>query len=324
MSIHIVPLTRKHLDDAAALVSSRYRAARETEPLLPPHLGETGVVRSKLKEVIGKVPGVAAVHGGRLAGFLTGFTIPLYGSVRSAYSPEWAHGAELEGCGKIYQEMYARLLPRWVEDNCRTHLITLMAHHREALDAWISMAFGKHFVDALRDFSPPDDDPGGLDFRRAGLDDFDKLVEMESALHRHLTASPTFLPFVESDESERRGSLEERLSNPSKVIWLACLEGEPIAYISLEANYKNASFAIQDDKTISINGAFTEIESRNKGVATSLLRRSLEWARSEGYHRCAVDFESVNVLAHRFWLRHFRPVCFTLMRTLLESDRDRP
>ncbi|MEA3341175.1 MAG: hypothetical protein U9R15_14525 [Chloroflexota bacterium] len=31
-----------------------------------------------------------------------------------------------------------------------------------------------------------------------------------------------------------------------------------------------------------------------KGIATALLDRSLEWARVEGYWRCAVDFEPVS------------------------------
>jgi hypothetical protein len=44
------------------------------------------------------------------------------------------------------------------------------------------------------------------------------------------------------------------------------------------------------------------------------LNRSLEWARSEGYERCAVDFEPMNVLAARFWLRYFSPVCYSLVR----------
>jgi GNAT superfamily N-acetyltransferase len=53
-------------------------------------------------------------------------------------------------------------------------------------------------------------------------------------------------------------------------------------------------------------------------VATALLDRALTWAREAGYVRCAVDFEAMNVVAARFWLRHFRPVCHTLARHLDE------
>ena len=75
-----------------------------------------------------------------------------------------------------------------------------------------------------------------------------------------------------------------------------------------------ACHIIRDAKTTSITRAFTEARSRNGGIATALLNRSLEWARSEGYERCAVDFEPMNILAARFWTRHFRPVCYALAR----------
>ncbi len=71
---------------------------------------------------------------------------------------------------------------------------------------------------------------------------------------------------------------------------------------------------IYDEKTTSISGAFTREKARGGGIATALLNRSLEWAHAAGYERCAVDFEPMNPLATRFWLRHFEPVCYTLIR----------
>jgi GNAT superfamily N-acetyltransferase len=53
---------------------------------------------------------------------------------------------------------------------------------------------------------------------------------------------------------------------------------------------------------------------RNSGIGTALLKHSLDWARSAGYERCAVDFEPENISGARFWLRHFRPVCYSLVR----------
>ncbi|MGC9520832.1 MAG: GNAT family N-acetyltransferase [Anaerolineae bacterium] len=49
-------------------------------------------------------------------------------------------------------------------------------------------------------------------------------------------------------------------------------------------------------------------------VATALLSHALAWAREAGYRRCAVDFETTNPLARRFWLRHFTPVTYSLGR----------
>jgi GNAT superfamily N-acetyltransferase len=78
---------------------------------------------------------------------------------------------------------------------------------------------------------------------------------------------------------------------------------------------------IRDPGTASITGAFTLSERRGQGVATALLDAALAWARDRGYVRCAVDFESMNVEARRFWLRWFTPVVLTMARRLDDPGR---
>jgi GNAT superfamily N-acetyltransferase len=63
-----------------------------------------------------------------------------------------------------------------------------------------------------------------------------------------------------------------------------------------------------------IQGAYTKEHLRGKGIGSALLKQALKWARSQGYGRCAVDFEAENVLACAFWLRYFEPTCFSLVR----------
>ena len=84
--------------------------------------------------------------------------------------------------------------------------------------------------------------------------------------------------------------------------------------MGLEPSNPTACYIIRDEKTTSITSAFTRESERNKGIATALLNHSLNWARSVGYERCAVDFESQNIPATHFWLRHFQPVCYSLIR----------
>jgi hypothetical protein len=47
-----------------------------------------------------------------------------------------------------------------------------------------------------------------------------------------------------------------------------------------------------------------------------MLDGALAWARESGYVRCAVDFESANLLASRFWPKHFETVGITVGRRL--------
>ena len=78
------------------------------------------------------------------------------------------------------------------------------------------------------------------------------------------------------------------------------------------------NLAISDDVTVSITGAFTKKTARGSGVGTALLNQVLDWAKANGYQKCAVDCESANIPGSRFWLRHFQPICYALVRCVDE------
>jgi GNAT superfamily N-acetyltransferase len=141
------------------------------------------------------------------------------------------------------------------------------------------------------------------------------VMMLSKALEHHLAAPPTFLANTqERDQDYHEGWLRD----PDKAVWLAHRGTEAVAYMKLGPASDDASTVIYDGKTTSILGAYTKEEVRGRGIATALLNRSLEWARAAGYERCAVDFEPMNPRAARFWLRHFEPVCYTLVRTVDE------
>lgn len=135
MTPKIVPFRREHLEDAAALWASGYRAQRERTPHLPTQYQDAGVILELLDDLAGQAPGVVATRNGRVVGFLLGFLLDAFRGKRSTYSPEWANAASAEDGREIYREMYARLSARWVADGRFTHVTSLLAHDREALDA---------------------------------------------------------------------------------------------------------------------------------------------------------------------------------------------
>jgi GNAT superfamily N-acetyltransferase len=89
-----------------------------------------------------------------------------------------------------------------------------------------------------------------------------------------------------------------------------------LAFIRIGPHSTDASTIIRDEGTASITGAFTRADRRGQGVARVLLDAALAWARDSEYIRCAVDFESANLLASRFWPSHFQVVGITLGRRL--------
>jgi GNAT superfamily N-acetyltransferase len=315
MPLEITSLKEKHLPGAVALVCARYRALRERVPPLPARYEDVGVVLPLLGDLAGRVPGVVALRGSRLVGFLLGFVLPHYQGRRSVWSPEWANGAELEESRRIYQELYTCLAPRWLANGCFVHIVSILPHDREGLEAWNWLGFGMHAVDSVRDLNRV---PGGavdVLIRPAEPGDREVVAALDEGLWRHLAAAPALVAY---EGSRGRPRHEAWLQDPGKVCWLAFLEGEGVACMVIGPAYDDASTIIQDPKTSSVTGAFTQEAARGRGVATALLDRCLAWCRSEGYERCAVDFEPMNVLAARFWNRHFEPVCYSVMRPVDE------
>jgi len=310
-SLEIVPLGDEHLEDAAALFTDGYRVARQHEPLLPACHEDPGAILPKLRDLAQKEPGVVAVRDGRVAGFLLGQVYPMFRGKRSVYVPEWAHAADGKHRGDTHRAMYAALSPRWVANGCFLHVITILAHDSEAVDAHFRLGFGMTDVDAVRGLGPVEGARAQVHIRRAGPDDVDTVLALAQEVDRHLSAAPVFLAHVDRPE---RDAIEKTLANPKAAVWLARRRGKAVAYVHIELVNHSGAHVIGDEKTASMKGAFTKKDCRGSHIATALLNRAVEWARSAGSERCAVDFEPHNIPGARFWLRHFQPVCYSLAR----------
>jgi GNAT superfamily N-acetyltransferase len=242
--------------------------------------------------------------------------MPGFRGQRSTYSPEWANAAELPESRTVYGEMYRRLAAEWVSEKYVAHYVSVLPNNREAISALHWLGFGLTGVDALRGLDPIPIGDGGYEIRRAEMGDLDQVMVLDEALWRHHRGPPIFLL------AERKGRChyEGWIRDPAKDLWLACSNDQPVAFMSLGPANEDVCAIIVDDRTTSIYGAFTREDARGKGLATALLNHALGLAREAGYVRCAVDFESANPEGARFWLRYFRPVCFSLFRNVDEGS----
>ena len=311
MALEILPLEERHLEDAAALVCARYRALRGTLPLMPTRFENTDAIRPQLRDLAGQAPGVVAIRGGKLAGFLVAYQLPDFRGKPSVYSPEWANGAELDGSRQIYEALYTGLAAQWVGQGYSTHLLSIMANDQDGIEGWRWLGFGLLATDGVRDLEAVPGRATGVELRRAGPDNTQQVTALIEALRQHMAASPTFLHQEDSVEVEESA---EQIADPAHAIWLAYQGTEAIGCMGQGPANPKASTLIDDPGTTSIISAYTRENARGAGVATALLNQVLAWARAEGYERCAVDWEPMNVLATRFWTRHFHPVSYALIR----------
>ena len=309
MFLTIVPLAPEHLESAMSMVAARYCAARKQIPFLPARFEDPRAILPRLEDQVGHVPGVAALREDQLVGFISTLLVTNRGE-RLACVPDFGHAADRGDSYEIYRRMYATIADQWLANGCFWHAITVYPHEREALDAWVSVGFGLAVVDALQSLDALPPLAITLDIRRAQVGDIAQIVPLELALERHLASSPTYLPLIV--EGGRR-SLRDWLADESHALWLAFQAGKAVAYLRLEPS-EGLVLPTASETTVAITGAYTREDVRGTGIGTALLRHGLEWARAAGYRHCSVDFESANLLGSRFWLRHFEPVCHSLMR----------
>ncbi|MBI4790515.1 MAG: GNAT family N-acetyltransferase [Chloroflexi bacterium] len=311
MTLEIGQFSKSHLEAAARLVSLRYERLREQTPLLPKRYAEIETLSSLLNNLIESGRGVVALENGKLMGFLAAWQLVSFRGKRSVFSPEWANAVSEPNGRRVYETMYSCLAADWRADGYNSHLISLFANRHYDLECWQWLGFGPIAADAIRGLNSIQGSHCQVEIKQASLRDIEAVMALDDALRRHIASSPIFLT---NDKRPERIYYEDWLQNPQKAIWLGCLGDAPIAFLRIGPANTDACTIIYADKTASITGAFTQVDVRGAGIATALLNHALEWARAQGYERCAVDFEPMNYWARRFWLRYFEPVCYTFIR----------
>lgn len=309
----IKPFGEEHLEDVARLFAERVRIERKLSPLLPVRFEDYDTILPKLKDLSERSSGVAAICDGRLAGFMIGWLLPFWRGRRSVCVPEWAHAETGETRVKVFNDMYSCLASRWVADGCFTHLVGVLAHDRQIIDALFWLGFGMAAVDAMRDLGDVEGPFADVEIHRAGVDDIDIVLSLSHDQERYMTTSPTFMALTDLFCKE---TCQKMLQNPSVASWLASYNRDAVSRLQIGPSHQGAAYVISDEKTASITAAFTKEHVREQGIGASLLKHSLAWAKSAGYLRCAVDFEPENVLGRSFWLKHFQPVCYALIRQI--------
>lgn len=317
--MEIIPFEAAHDVAAAGLVARAVRGARRSEALIPVGWEQADSYLAGLASIRKHGSGIALMDGGRMLGFLAGFEVSRERG-RWIYTPEWGWAARPirdPGMrrGTVIQDLYAAAAERWVEAGFRAHYASVLANDRSGLRAWAWLGFGHQVMDGIRDLSPPAVRPAGkaVVVRRAAPSEARRLGALEDGLRAHLAGSPVFFALGPPRSVAEH---QRRIADPDGAVLFAEVAGAVVGYLVVGPSSDDAATIIRDDRTASISGAFVLAEHRRAGIADALLDAAIGWARAGDYERIAVDFETSNLLATRFWTRSFRPVTHSLVRRL--------
>lgn len=312
--MEILPFRTEFIPEAASLFIQNFKQLRQTAPVMPPNFEDHGRVEEHLKSLFAAAPGVAAVEGGRLTGYIgvwpaddlrdTGLT--------GVYSPEWGHAALEEHRLPIYRALYRSAAALWTDAGARMHALSLLAHDRVGVEAWFWNGFGLTVVDAMRWIEPVDraGDPA-LIIRKASVDEAEALSQLDVQHNQHYVQPPVFMAQRQPQSPAERIAFMQQGANS---IWAAYDREQPVGFIQFESDSTDASILVRSKDTVAITGAYLQPAYRRQGLGRAILFKALgEYARL-GFRRCSVDFESFNPEAASFWPRFFQPVCYSLTR----------
>ncbi len=317
--MEIIPFEKQHVPAAGELVWQAYQNERASVPCLPAG-GDLDAYAGMVAGLAGNGLGVAALQGGEFIGFLTGMAVgELFGSSRGIYIPLYAHGAKGADRGHLYQRLYAAASDIWVKKGHLSHVITMHAHDKEALEAWFWQDFGLRCVDSVRPLTDVllPERATGYDIRRVAPADATVMLELHREHWRYYRGAPMFM-HVHEDCS--LSGLTDWLKEKDHHLWAAFEKDGPVAYMQLR--HGGETFASDDKKSMNICGAYVRSGQRKAGYGTAILQTIVRWLRENGYERLGVDFESFNIEGSRFWQKHFTPFTYSLTRRIDERIHD--
>lgn len=282
--MQIEPLKKDHAADAARLVLDSYTSERKAVGWLPSPELCLDRVTGDIAALFGSaaLPGFAAMEGGRLAGFITGFPIErFFSSHKGVHVPEYGHSATGTDRRLIYQRLYEAASKAWVAEGRLVHGISLFAHDAEAVDTWYWLGFGLRCVDAIRGMDAVETKAAHeYSIRKVCPEEAETLFPLHTEHCGYYRNAPLFMPnvSVESGLDEFR----DWIASDDHHLWAAFKGSKPISYIRIERGCGN-SFATRIGAGFHITGAFTAESARGCGARLGASRSHCAVAEGAGF-----------------------------------------
>jgi ribosomal protein S18 acetylase RimI-like enzyme len=318
--IKIKLFKKEHVEEASKIFIKNYKKLRKKYRALPIRYEKMDMIISLLSKLIKKNPAAIAFSNNKIVGYLTGYTrIPKFkGNAFGVYIPEWAHSS-MESNEKqiVYYTLYRFLADKWIGLGCRTHCISIFANDGILSKLLNNLCFGMLVIDGVKSLRTIKTEKAkGLVIRQITEKDLPEIQEIDRHFIDHLNASPVFL--YRPAKKWNIENLKNEFMNDNVKTVVAVSGGKIIACARGKLNGGEGSHILRGNGTLGVDYAYTYPDKRKKGVATALLNELIKWGASNKMAYCTVDFESQNKEAVDFWLRYFRPVCFSLIRKVDE------
>ena len=322
MKTKLIPFTTEMLPEAGELLAKRHQRNRKILHILPDRFEQPEVAEKAIEALLEKkyTSGYAAIRNGKMVAYLLGEHNAMpWGRCGWVYLPGSAL-SENENVETL-QDLYVKLGDDWVNRGVFIHHTYLSFADKEIVDAWFELDFGKERIDAILDFGqveiPEIQIPDGIQIRRAGPGDNERLAGMSHLIFRELEKAPYWHPTPPETWDELREGWAELADDQTVTAWLAIENENTLGIIAFWPPEESAIDMLQTPKMSYMSVAATRPESRGRGISTALTWTGLKHCIDNGDKYCVTNWISPNLAASRFWPRFgFKEVAYRLTKNI--------
>lgn len=317
-ALDVVPVSEEHHEAIVRMVAGRIVALRAVVPAVPDRLTRHHVLHEALHPLLHPERSFVAIRGPAVAGFMAWHETPSHrGTGRpGAWVP--AHGAGVHRAehapDQVYEALYEAATQSWANSGRAVLSASVFRGHEREHDMWITNGFGRFLHDAVIPLpAARAPRPADMRVRRAVADDVPGLVGLEREHAAHYAEPPVFMvPPVPPTADE----LHSFLDREPNTIWVAEDDEGLQAFLRFERVSDGATEVLLAPTTISITGAFTRPAVRGRHVADAVLLSAMAHYAAAGFERVAMDHETTNPPARRFWWPRSQLVAVSYLRIL--------
>jgi len=264
--------------------------------------------------------GIGALEGNRLIGYMLGQLRDDVQRGRHMWIDyaDAAVGQQVDH--ELYRDLYAVLAKTAVLRGHLDHYALIPAGDAAVLGAWHKSGFGYEQVHAampLHSVMPHQAMPSGVAVRRATSADRETMASMADIIWGWQIQSPVFAVTMPEKIADLREGYGELVDEEDAVIWIAELDGEPVAFQAYFPVDAEQASLYTPERAIELSVAGTLGEHRGRGINYAMTRYALAHAKEAGYAHCLTDWRMTNLQSSRFWPRQgFEPIAYRLVRRI--------
>jgi GNAT superfamily N-acetyltransferase len=302
----ILPFADEHLDAAAGLLAERHARHRAAEPLLPADVD----FRTQIEQERDELPGVAAVAGGEVVGYLVGKRR------EDQIGPHvWSHIAgHAVREAELARDLYAAAAGGWVDAGLTRHFV-FAPSLPELVDPWFRLSFGASAALAVRETAPEPAADAGVVVRDSTPEDALAAAKLDRSMTESMLPSPSFSRYQPDEENAIVEEWSDTWRRPETYHhFVAERDGDVVGHLLL---YRRPPDLRVPADSIDLAQVSTRPSERGTGVGVALTNHALRWAYEHGYPTMVTDWRMTNLLASRFWpKRGFRTSFLRLYRSI--------